>query len=158
MSREKNRKILDEVRDVLRRKRYSIHTERIYVLWIKKFIHFHQMTSRDDFVGGETKIEEFLTHLAVTENVAPATQNQGMNALVFLYRKVPECDLDEKINAVRAAKKKNIPVVMTKDETAAVISQMQGKPLLVVKLLYGSGLRISEALRLRVHDIDFHMK
>ena len=83
-----NKKLLDEVREYLRSRHYSIHTERTYIEWIKKYIRFHEMTSRNDLENGEKKIEAYLTHLAVHDNVARATQNQAMNALVFLYRKV----------------------------------------------------------------------
>jgi integron integrase len=160
MSSEKNkdRKIMDEVRDLMRLHHYSIHTERSYCDWIKRFIQFHKMKSRDDLKDGEFKIEQFLTHLAVDGNVSPSTQNQAMNALVFLYRQVLKQDLDQKIDAVRAKTRKNIPVVMTREEVAKVISLINGVPQLVVKLLYGSGLRITEAIRLRVHDIDFDLK
>ena len=154
----KKRKILDEVRDVMRLNHYSIHTERTYCDWIKKFIRFHNMQSRDDLKNGEPKIEQFLTHLAVHKNVAPATQNQAMNALVFLYRKVLKQELTEKIDAIRAMRKMNMPVVMTREETAKLLSLMSGTSQLVAKLLYGSGLRISEAIRLRVQDIDFKLK
>ncbi len=154
----KKRKILDEVRDVMRLKHYSIHTERTYCEWIRRFIHFHTMQSRDDLKGGEAKIEQFLTHLAVHANVAPATQNQAMNALIFLYRRVLKHELTEKIDAIRATRKVNMPVVMTRDETAKLLALMIGTPQLVAKLLYGSGLRISEAIRLRVQDLDFQMK
>jgi integron integrase len=116
------------------------------------------MKSRDDLSNGEKKIEMFLTHLAVDGNVAPATQNQAMNALVFLYRKVLKQKLGEEINATRATKKVNAPVVLTREETARVLSLMNGTPQLIAKLLYGSGLRISEATRLRVQDIDFKIK
>ncbi len=160
MSSEKNkdRKIMEQVRDVMRLHHYSIHTERSYCDWIKRFVQFHKMKSRDDLKGGEFKIEQFLTHLAVDGNVSPSTQNQAMNALVFLYRQVLEQPLDQKIDAVRAKTRKNIPVVMTREEVAKVISLINGVPQLVVKLLYGSGLRITEAIRLRVHDIDFDLK
>jgi integron integrase len=153
-----DRKLLDEVRDVMRLRHYSIHTERSYCEWIRKFVHFHNMKSRDDLADGEKKIEAFLTHLAVHGNVASATQNQAMNALVFLYRKVLKLNLGEEINAVRANKKLNIPVVMTREETARVLSLMTGTPQLIAKLLYGSGLRISEAIRLRIKDIDCELK
>ena len=113
MSTQKAREILDEVRDVMRLHHYSIHTERTYSEWIKKYVHFHGMNSRDDLKDGEKKIEAFLTHFAVNKNVSPSTQNQAMNALVFLYKKVLKKQLDEEINAVRAAKKVNVPVVMT---------------------------------------------
>jgi len=160
MSREntKERKIMDEVRDTMRLHHYSIHTERSYCGWIKRFIAFHKMRSRADLSGGERKIEAFLTHLAVQENVSPATQNQAMNALVFLYKKVLQQVLDQKIDAVRAKTRQNIPVVMTREEVAAVLALLKGVQQLVVKLLYGSGLRISETVRLRVHDIDFDLK
>jgi integron integrase len=158
MSTIKNRKLMDEVRDVMRLRHYSIHTERTYCEWIRKFVNFHQMKSRDDLADGEKKIEAFLTHLAVHANFAPATQNQAMNALVFLYRKVLKENLGEQINAVRAHKKLNIPVVLTREETAKVLSLMTGTPQLIAKLLYGSGLRISEAIRLRIKDIDYEMK
>ena len=155
---KKEKKLLDQVRDFMRLKHYSIHTERTYCEWIKRYIFFHKMVSREDLKNGEEKIEKFLTHLAVAENVAPSTQNQAMNALVFLYKKVLKQSLNEEINAVRAAKKTNVPVVLTRDEVRGIIPLLKGDAQLVVKLLYGSGLRIMEALRLRVHDIDYAMK
>ena len=145
-------KVLDQVRSVLRLHHYSIHTERTYIEWIRRFIHFHRMESRADLAGGEAKIEAFLTDLAVKGNVAAATQNQAMNALVFLYRKVLEAPLNEKIDALRAERKVNVPVVMTREEVGKVISLIDGTPQLVVKLLYGSRLRVLEAVRLRVKD------
>jgi len=116
------------------------------------------MTSQEDLQDAERKIEQFLTHLAVDSNVSPSTQNQAMNALVFLYRKVLKQPLNEEINAVRAAKRTNIPVVMIREEVRRIINLMEGTPQLIVKLLYGSGLRIIEAVRLRVKDIDYQMK
>jgi len=158
MSTKNGPKLLDEVRNVMRLRHYSIHTERSYSDWIKRFVKFHQMASREDMADGESKIETFLTDLAVNGNVAPSTQNQAMNALVFLYKHVLKLPLDQKINAVRARKKKNIPVVMTREETAKVISLMSGVPQMAAKLMYGSGLRIAEVIRLRVKDIDFDYK
>jgi integron integrase len=151
-------KLLDEVRQVLRLHHYSIHTERSYVEWIKRFARFHGMRSRADLFPAEPKIEAFLTDLAVHGHVAAATQNQAMNALVFLYKRVLNQVMEGRINAVRAAKKINVPVVMTREEVAAVLSLMDGTAQLVAELLYGSGLRIMEAVRLRVKDIDFAMK
>ncbi len=151
-------KLLEQVRRVMRLHHYSIHTERSYTEWIRRYVHFHQMKCREDLVGGEAKIEAFLTELAVHGNVAAATQNQAMNALVFLYRKVLETPLDEKIDAVRADRKATVPVVLTRDEVSRVVALLEGVPQLVVKLLYGSGLRILEAVRLRVKDLDFAMK
>ena len=158
MSIQKNRKLLDEVRDFMGLHHYSIHTERTYCDWIKRFVQFHKMKSREDLSGCEKKIEAFLTHLAIQGNVSPSTQNQAMNALVFLYKKVLKLPLDDEINAVRANKKVNVPVVMTREETARVIALTTGMPQLVVKLMYGSGLRISEAIRLRVQEIDYELK
>jgi len=158
MSIQKNRKLLDEVRDYMRLHHYSIHTERTYCDWIKKFVRFHDMKSRNDLSEGEKKIELFLTHLAVQGNVSPSTQNQAMNVLVFLYKKVLNLPLDDEINAVRAHKKVNVPVVMSREETAKVIALTTGTPQLVVKFMYGSGLRISEAIRLRIQEIDYELK
>jgi hypothetical protein len=143
MSRQ--RRLLDEVRDLMRLHHYSIHTERSYCDWIKRYVHFHAMSTREDLHEGEAKIEAFLTHLAVQGKVAPSTQNQAMNALVFLYKRVLRQPLDQEINAVRASRKPKMPVVMTREEVAQLIAFMEGTPQLVVKLLYGSGLRIMEA-------------
>ena len=154
-TRSQQPKLLDEVRNVLRLHHYSIHTERSYVEWIVRFVRFHGMQSREELFPAEPKIEGFLTDLAVQGNVAPSTQNQAMNALVFLYKRVLKHALSGSIDAVRAAKKVNVPVVMTREEVAAVLSLMEGTPQLIAKLLYGSGLRIMEAVRLRVQDIDY---
>jgi integron integrase len=157
-TRSQQSKLRAEVRKVLRLHHYSIHTERAYVDWIVRFIRFHGMQSREDLFPAEQKIEAFLTDLAMNGNVAPATQNQAMNALVFLYKRVLNHALPGSINTVRADKKVNVPVVMTREEVAAVISLMDGTAQVVAKLLYGSGLRIMEAVRLRVKDIDYQMK
>ncbi len=154
----KQPKLLDEVHQYPRLHHYSIHTERSYVDWIVRFIRFHRMRSRDDLFPAEPKIEVFLTHLAVEGNVASATQNKAMNALVFLYKRVPGQSMEGSTNAVHADKKVNAPVVMTCDEVAAILSLLEGTPQLVAKLLYGSGLQIMEAVRLRVKEVDFQMK
>lgn len=150
--------LLDDVRQLMRVRHYSIHTERAYCDWIRRYIRFHGMQSREDLRGGEKHIEAFLTHLAVHEQVAPSTQNQAMNALVFLYKQVLRQPLKDEINAVRAPKQFKVPVVMSREEVRTVIALMQGTPQLIVKLLYGCGLRIMEAIRLRVQDIDVDMK
>ncbi|THB81387.1 MAG: integron integrase [Desulfobacteraceae bacterium] len=157
MSTQTHKKLLDQVRDLLRLKHYSIHTERTYCDWIARYVRYHGMKSRQELEDGEKKIEAFLTHLAVNEQVAPATQNQAMNALVFLYKQVLKTPLKATINAVRARKRLNLPVVLTREEVKHVMDVMQGVPQLVVKILYGCGLRISEAVRLRVKDIDYNM-
>lgn len=158
MSTQKNQGIMGQVRDVMRLYHYSIRTERSYSDWIKRYIHFHNMTSREDLANGEEKIEAFLTHLAVEQNLAAASQNQAMNALVFLYKRVLKEPLEKRIDAVRSSKQAKIPVVLSRDEVAHIIALMNGVPQLVVKLLYGSGLRLMEALRLRVQDADFEYK
>ncbi len=157
-TRSQQPKLLDEVRKVLRLHHYSIHTERSYVEWIVRFVRFHGMRSREALFPAEPKIESFLTDLAVHGHVAAATQNQAMNALVFLYKRVLKHAMEGRISAVRADKKINVPVVMTREEVAAVISLLDGTAQLVAKLLYGSGVRIMEAVRIRVKDIDFQMK
>jgi len=146
------------MRDVLRRGHYSIHTERTYCDWVRRYIRYHGMKSRRDLEDAEAKIEGFLTHLARDQKVAASTQNQALNALVFLYKKVLKWPLEKGINAERSRQPERVPVVLTREETAAVISLLKGEHQLVVKLLYGSGLRIMESLRLRVQDIDFEMK
>ena len=109
MSSKKEKKLLDEVHDFMRLKHYSIHTERTYCDWIKRYIQYHRMTGQEDLQDAERKIEQFLTHLAVDSDVSPSTQNQAMNALVFLHRKVLKQPLNEEINAVMAAKKDEYP-------------------------------------------------
>ncbi|MGD9200324.1 MAG: integron integrase [Chitinispirillia bacterium] len=151
-------KILEQMKDVMRRRHYSIRTEYSYCDWVKRYALHFNMKSRNDLCNGEKKIEAFLTYLSREKNVAPSTQNQALNALVFLYKHVLKQPLNDKINAERATKKVKIPVVLTQDETKRIIYSMTGIHQLVVKLLYGSGLRIIECLRLRVHDIDFSMK
>ncbi|SLM29179.1 Integron integrase (fragment) [Desulfamplus magnetovallimortis] len=158
MSTENKPKLLDEVRAIMRVRRYSIHTERSYCDWIKRYINFHKMRSRDDLENGEKKIELFLTHLAIDTNISASTQRLALNALIFLYKHVLGKPLNEKIDAVRAPEKKNIPVVMTIDEVTKIIKLMESTPKLIVQLLYGTGLRIIEALRLRIFDINFEYK
>jgi integron integrase len=149
---------MDEVRRTLRLRHYSIHTERAYCEWIRRYVRFHKMTRRSDLFPAEARIEAFLTHLAIDLDVAPATQNQALNALLFLYKKVLGHETSAEINAARATKKLNVPVVMSREEVSRVIAVMNGTPQIVVKMLYGCGLRIAEALRLRVQDIDYDMK
>jgi len=151
-------KLLDQVREVMRLKHYSLRTERSYCDWIRRYIHFHKMRLREELTQEpKAKIELFLSDLAVNGKVAVATQNQAFNALLFLYREALGVAV-EGIEAVRADRPVRVPVVLTKDETRRVILAMSGTTQLVVKLLCGSGLRLLEALRLRVQDVDFEMK
>ncbi len=151
-------RLLDHVPEVLRLHHYSIHTERAYCAWIRRYVKYHHMTRREELSDGESKIEAFLTHLAVEGNVSPSTQNQAMNALVFLYKQVLKMPVDQEMNAMRARRTESVPVMLQREEVAHVMALMEGTPQLVAQLLYGSGLRIVEALRLRVKDIDFEMK
>src|ERR1035437_4437228 len=128
-------RLLEQVRNVLRLHHYSIHTERSYTDWIKRYVQFHQMRCREDLPDGKRKIEAFLTDLAVRGKVAASTQNQAMNALVFLYKRVLAKPLDEVIDAVRAERKLNVPVVLTREEVSRVIAVVEGVPQLIVKLL-----------------------
>jgi integron integrase len=127
-----------------------MHPERSSVEWIVRFVRFHGMRSREDLFPAEPQIEAFLTDLAVHGNIAAATQNQAMNALVFLYTRVLNHAMEGRIHAVRADKKLNVPMVMIREAVAAVLSLLDGTAQLVAKLLYGSGLHIMEAVRLRV--------
>lgn len=147
------KKLLDQVRDRLRVKHYAYKTEECYVNWIRRFILFHHKQHPNTM--GPVEVEAFLTHLAVHEHVAASTQNQALSALLFLYREVLHQDLGANIDAIRAKRPKNLPTVLTPDEALAVIAQLSGDYRLVAQLLYGSGLRLKEALRLRVKDLDF---
>ncbi|GAW87826.1 hypothetical protein bplSymb_SCF19701P001 [Bathymodiolus platifrons methanotrophic gill symbiont] len=159
MSIEKPKKnLLEETRSIFRRLHYSIHTERAYCDWIMRFIRFHHLQERESLlVDPEKKVEDFLTHLAVQANVAASTQNQAFNALVFLYKQVLKHPL-EGVDAARTSKEKRVPVVLTREEVKLVLAFLEGTSDLVVKLLYGGGLRITEAVRLRVQDIDYGFK
>jgi integron integrase len=141
------------MRDAIRLKHYSYRTEESYLSWVKRFILFHNKQHPKDM--GVPEIEAFLTFLAVQEHVAASTQNQALCALLFLYRHVLKQDFEVPIDAVRAKSSHNLPTVMTPQETAAVINHLSGIYQILAKLLYGSGLRLMEALRLRVKDIDF---
>ncbi|MGA2788846.1 MAG: integron integrase [Verrucomicrobiota bacterium] len=151
-------KLLDQVREVMRLKHYSLRTERTYSDWIRRYIHFHRLKSRAELmVEAEQKVELFLSDLAVHGQVAASTQNQAFNALLFLYGQVLHRPL-ENVQAVRADRPVRVPVVLTVDEVRQVLQTMTGTPQIVVKLLYGSGLRLMEALRMRVQDVDMKMK
>ena len=147
------KKLLDQVRDAIRLKHYSYRTEQSYVGWVQRYILFHNKTHPKDMGGAE--VEAFLTHLAVKENVAASTQNQALSALLFLYRYVLHQDLECQLEAVRAKRSRYLPTVLTKDEVRSVLRQVSGVQGLVLKLLYGSGLRLNEGLQLRIKDVDF---
>lgn len=146
-------KLLDLLRDKIRVKHYSLRTETQYIQWVRRFILFHGKRHPRDM--GAQEVEAFLTHLAVEGNVAAATQNQALSALLFLYREVLDMDLPWLGNMVRAKLPKRLPVVLTRQEVKAVLEQMSGTYHLMAALLYGTGMRLMECVRLRVKDVDF---
>jgi integron integrase len=146
-------RLLDQVRAVLRRKHYSLRTEEAYVGWVKRYVLFHH--KRHPREMGLSEVDAFLTDLAVVQQVAASTQNQALSALLFLYTEVLEQPLAGRVAAVRAKQPERLPTVMTRDEVARVLDALTGVQQLMAKLLYGSGLRLMECVRLRVKDVDF---
>ena len=150
---QRPKKLLDQVRDTIRLKHYACSTERTYVYWAKRFVLYHN--KRHPLEMGEKEISELLTYLAVEERVAASTQNQAVSALLFLYREVLRKGLDLPLELVWAKRPKRLPTVLTKGEVRQVIAQLTGVHRLIVQLLYGSGLRLMECMRLRIKDLDF---
>jgi integron integrase len=148
-------KLLDQVRDVIRRKHYSIRTEQAYVDWIKRFIVYHGKRHPSEMA--EEQVAQFLTHLARDLNVAPSTQNQALSALLFLYKEVLKHEIGWLEKVERAKKPPKLPVVLSRTEVKRVFAHLYGTPKLMAGLLYGSGLRLMECVRLRVKDIDFEL-
>ncbi|MEA2165676.1 MAG: hypothetical protein QOK37_3803 [Thermoanaerobaculia bacterium] len=146
-------KLLARVRIAVRTRHYSIRTEEAYVMWVKRFILFHD--KKHPATLGAEEANAFLSHLATDRNVAASTQNQALGALLFLYRHVLEEPLPWIKDLIRAARPARLPVVLTADEMRDVLKRMKGVPYLAGLLLYGAGLRLMECLRLRVKDIDF---
>ena len=146
-------KLIDQVRDKLRVKHYSIRTESVYVDWIKRFILFHGKRHPQEM--GAPELEGFLTDLAARGGVSASTQNQALSALLFLYREVLKVDLPWLDNVTRAKRPQRLPVVLTTAEVRAVLDRMGGVYALMGKLLYGTGMRLMECVRLRVKDVDF---
>jgi len=149
----KSPKLLDQVRDKLRVKHYSIRTEQTYVEWIKRYIFFHDKRHPKEL--GARDVEAFLTHLAVAGRVSASTQNQAKSALLFLYREVLEIELPWLENVTQAKAPKRLPVVLTASEVQSVLSGLTGTHALIASLLYGGGMRLMEAVRLRVKDVEF---
>ncbi len=149
-------KLLDQVHSKFRLRRYSKRTEELYIRYIKDYIKFHGMRHPSEL--NEKDIESYLTHLAVTERVSATTQNLAFNALLFLYRQVLGISLTEKINALRAFRPSRLPVVLSKTEINGLLKSLEGTEKLIVELLYGTGLRVSELVNLRIKDIDFDLK
>jgi len=146
-------RLLDQVREMIRLKHYSIRTEQSYVGWIRKFILFHG--KRHPAQMREAEVASFLNHLANHANVTASTQNQAFSALLFLYRHVLRQELGEIEGVARAKGPSRLPVVLTRAEVKAVLSHLKDTEWLMASLLYGAGLRLMECLRLRVKDLDF---
>ncbi len=146
-------RLLDRVRQAIRTRHYSPRTEQAYVHWIRRYIFFHGV--RHPAAMGKQEINTFLSHLAVGERVSASTQTQALSALVFLYRHVLERDVGLLEGVVRARRPARTPVVLTRAEVRQLLSHLDGVVLLVCQLLFGSGLRLLECLRMRVRDIDF---
>ena len=149
-------RLLDQVREVIRMRHYSIRTEQAYVQWIRRFILFNG--KRHPREMGAAELTAFLSDLATRHHVAASTQNQALNAVLFLYRDVLKIDLPWLDEVQRAKKPQHLPVVFTREEVKALLAQLQGTTWLMAMLTYGSGLRLLECLRLRVKDVDFHYK
>lgn len=145
-------KLLDQVITKLRTKHYSLRTEKVYVDWIKRFIWFHDKRHPQEM--GAPQVEAFLSHLAVDRSVSASTQNQAKSALLFLYKEVLQIELPWLTEVTQAKVPKRLPVVLARDEVQAVLTRLDGTSWLITSLLYGSGLRMMECLRLRVKDLD----
>jgi integron integrase len=152
---QQSKKLLDQVRDAIRRKHYAYRTEETYVSWIKQFILFHNKRHPQEM--GAAEVETFLTYLARERNVAASTQNQALSAILFLYREVLHMPMAH-VEVTWAKKPKRLPTVLSKAETDRVLSCLTGVNRLMGHLLYGSGLRLMECLRLRAKDVDFEQR
>lgn len=146
-------RLLEQVRDAIRLRHYSLRTEQAYLDWIKRFLLFHHERHPKDM--GAAEVEQFLSHLAVEGKVAASTQNQALSALLFLYKQVLGIDLPWMNDITRAKKPQRLPVVLTVEEVRRVLARMDGQHGLMAELLYGAGLRLLECARLRVKDVDF---
>ncbi len=145
--------IITEVKQAIRVKHYSYHTEQNYVRWIENFFEFHNNKAAENL--DEKDIRQYLNYLAVTKNVAASTQNQALCSIIFLYKQVLGIDLGELGQIAWAKRPKRLPVVFSKPEVRAILAQLSGIYKIMVTLLYGSGLRLNECLQLRIKDIDF---
>lgn len=149
-------RLLDQVRNEIRFRHYSIRTEESYIQWIKRYIYFHSKRHPKDM--GAEEVTAYLTHLAVNRDVAASTQNQALSALLFLYKNVLKVDLPWLDNVQRAKRPKRLPVVFSQKEVKSILCQFEGTRWLIAMLLYGTGMRLMECIRLRVKDIDFSYK
>lgn len=146
-------KLLDRIRIAIRLKNYSIRTEEAYVSWVERYVRFHKLRHPQEM--GAPEIEAFLAHLVMEGNVAASTQNQALCALLFLYKHVLDKELPAKINVLWAKKPERLPTVLTRQEVWQIIDKLSGVHHLMATLLYGTGMRLMENIRLRVKDVDF---
>ena len=146
-------RLLDQVRERARYLHYSLSTEKVYLYWVRFFIRWHGVRHPRDM--GPREVEAFLTMLATERKVSASTHNQALSALLFLYREVLAMDLPWMEGINRPTTARRMPSVLTKDEVAGLLAQMDGLPALIARLLYGTGMRLMEGLRLRVKDVDF---
>lgn len=151
--RPKSQRLMDQVREVLRFHHYSYNTEKSYVSWILQYIRFHKKKHPKDM--GKHEVEAFLSYLATERGVSASTQNQAFNAILFLYRQVLVINFDLNIRATRARKTKRLPVVLSRSEIGSILQVLTGVSKLMAQLMYGTGMRSHEVIRLRVLDIDF---
>jgi integron integrase len=151
-----NLKLMDQVKEVLRYYHYAYRTEQAYSQWILRYIHFFNKTHPENLNSQD--IERFLSHLTLNRNVSASTQRQALNALVFLYREVLDIPLDKKIQPARSKRKPKLPAVLGRNEVKLLFHNIIGIHAIMAKLLYGSGLRLMECVRLRIKDIDFDRK
>ena len=145
-------RLLDRMREALQSRHYSRRTEQAYCQWVRRFVRFHGL--RHPAEMGEAEINAFLTHLATEDHVSASTQTQALSALLFLYRHVLRREVGTLDGLVRARKERRLPVVLTREEVRRVLAQLDGDLRLIASLLYSSGLRLTECLRLRVQDVD----
>jgi integron integrase len=149
----KSPKLLDQVREIIRTKHYSYRTEQTYVDWIKRFILFHK--KRHPREMGAEEVQAYITYLANERRVAASTQNQALSAIVFLYKYVLQKEIILPSDIIRPGRPERLPTVLSHQEAMSVINKMSGSTKLIAQLLYGSGLRITECLHLRIKDLDF---
>ena len=150
----KAKKLLDQYSEFLRNRHYSLRTEKTYIGWVRQYILYHNKRHPREMGVGE--INDFITHLVNQKTVSASTQNQAISAILYLYRNILNVQLDEKaLVPIRPTKPKRIPTVLSKDEARRVISKMDGIYKIMTQIMYGSGLRLMEVMRLRVKDLDF---
>jgi integron integrase len=149
----KKPKLLTQIRTEIRRRNYSYRTEKAYINWIKRFIRFHDL--KHPLIMNDHHVVDYLNHLAIDHQVASSTQNQALCAIVFMYNHVLKSPLKPLDNLKRAKKRVSLPVVLSENEVKRVLNFMSGKTKMAAEIMYGSGLRISEVIRIRINDLDF---